>query len=163
MAELSGETIAEIGRLAAEGVARNEIARRLGVSVGSVTRHAPAGSFDRSMTAEAVKARQIDMAARRAELAGNLLADAERLREQLWEPALVYAFGGKDNTYEDHTLEEPSFADKRAIISSVSTAMAAHLRLVDHDSDGGVAHAESAMDKFMDAVAERAAQIRGGQ
>jgi|SRR6185503_2736156 len=163
MADLSDETIAEVSRLAAAGVGRNEIARRLGISAGSVTAHAPAGSFDRRKTAEAVKARQLDMAARRAELAANLLEDAERLRAQLWEPALVYAFGGKDNDYNEHTLEEPGFADKRAIISSVSTAMAAHLRLVDHDSDGGVAHAESVLDQFMDAVAQRAAEIRGKQ
>lgn len=163
MAELSGETIAEIRRLAGEGVGRNEIARRLGVSAGAVTAHAPAGAFDRSATAEAVRARQVDMAARRAELASNLLEDAARLREQLWVPALVYAFGGKDNDYNEHTLDEPSFADKRAIMSSVNTAMAAHLRLVDHDSDGGVAQATSVLDSFMDAVAERAAQIRGDQ
>lgn len=163
MAELPSETVAEIQRLAAEGVGRNEIARRLGVSSSTVTAHAPAGSFDRTASAAATKARQLDMAARRAELAANLLSDAERLREQLWEPHLAYAFGGKDNDYNEHELAEPGPADKRALISSVSTAMAAHLRLVDHDSDGGVAHAESVLDSFMDAVAQRAAEIRGKQ
>lgn len=163
MAELSSETVAEIRRLAAEGVGRNEIARRVGVSSSTVTAYAPAGSFDRGASAAATKARQIDMAARRAELAANLLADAERLREQLWRPHLAYAFGGKDNDYNEHELDEPGPADKRALMATISTAMAAHLRLVDHDSDGGVAHAESAMDRFMDAVAQRTAEIRGEQ
>lgn len=162
MNDLPDQVIGEIVRLAGEGVGRNEIARRLGVSAASVTRFAPRGSFDRAATADATKARQIDMAARRTGLAADLLADAERLREQLWQPALVYAFGGKDNDYNEHTLAEPSFADKRAVISSVSTALAAHLRLVDHDTDGGTAHAESVLDQFMGAIAERAREIDGG-
>ncbi len=156
---LSAEKVREIVRLAAARVGRNEIARRLGVSVGAVTRHAPAGSFDRSATAAGVKARKTDMAARRAELASKLLGDAERIREGLWKPALVFNFGGKDNTYNDHTLDRPSFADQRNIILSANTALAAHLRLVDHDSDGGVAHAESVLDAFMDSVAQRAREL----
>ena len=156
---LSAEKVAEIRRLAEAGLGRNEIAREAGVSVAAVTRHAPAGSFDRSSTAAAVKARQTDMAARRAVLAGKLLEDAERLRELLWKPSVVFAFGGKDNTYNEHAVDSPPFADKRTLMLSANTALMAHLRLVDHDSDGGVAHAESVLDQFMDAVAQRAREL----
>lgn len=159
---LAQGVIAEIQRLAADGVGRNEIARQLGVSAGTVTRHAPAGSFDRKSTAAAVKARKVDLAARRAEIAALLLEDAARLRAQLWQPHIAFAFGGKENTYNEHPLSEPTPADKRALITSAVTALNAHLRLVDHDADGGLHDAESVLDGFMDAVATRASQIRGG-
>jgi hypothetical protein len=158
-ARLSAETIEQIRLLAAGGVARNQIARELGVSAATVTKHAPAGSFDRSATAVAVKARQIDMAAMRAQLAADLLSDAARLREQVWQPALVYNFGGKDNTYEEHQLDEQPTDAKRTLIQAATTAVTAHLRLVDHDSDGGLDEARSVLDGFMDAVARRAAEL----
>jgi AcrR family transcriptional regulator len=159
VAGLSQETIARIRELAEGGMGRNEIARELGVSVGSVTAHAPAGAFDRSATMAAVKARQADMAERRAKLAADLLEDAERLRRQLWEPALVYNFGGKDNTYEEHELDEQPVDGKRTLMQAVSTAVAAHVRLIDHDGDGITEQAKSVLDGFMEAVAERAAQL----
>lgn len=163
MAGLSQETIARIRELAESGVGRNEIARELGVSVGSVTAHAPAGAFDRSATMAAVKARQADMAERRAKLAADLLEDAERMRRQLWEPTTLYNFGGKDNTYEEHQVDEPPFDGKRTIIQAVSTAVAAHVRLVDHDGDGGLDEAKSVLDGFMEAVAQKAAEYRDGE
>lgn len=159
---LPAVTVAEIVRLAGERVGRNEIARQLGVSVDSVTRHAPAGSFDRSATAAAVKARQIDMAARRAELAQDLLEDAARLRAQIWEPTKIYNFGGKDNTYAEMPVDEPPFEAKRTLMQATTTALAAHLRLIDHDSDGGLAHQESVIDQFMGMIADKARELGAG-
>ena len=159
MAGLSQETIARIVELAQAGMGRNEIARELDVSVGTVTAHAPRGSFDRSATMAAVKARQADMAQRRAKLAADLLEDAERMRRQLWEPALVFNFGGKDNTYEEHQLQEQPTDGKRTLMQAVTAATTAHLRLVDHDGDGTVDQAKSVLDGFMDAIASRAAQL----
>jgi predicted transcriptional regulator len=156
------ELVERIRELAAQGLGRNEVARRLEVSPRTVSKYAPAGSFDRSATAAAVKARQVDMAERRAVLAENLLGDAERLREQIWQRALVYNFGGKDNTYEEHELEEQPTDAKRTLMQAVATAVNAHVRLVDHDGDGGLDEAKSVLDGFMDAVAQRAAQYRDG-
>ncbi|MGH3436862.1 MAG: hypothetical protein ACRDRN_10400 [Sciscionella sp.] len=159
MGQLSDETIAEVRRLAEGGVARNEIARRLRVSPGAVTKYAPAGAFERSATVAAVRAHVVDMAERRALLAQGLLGDAERLREQMWEPTKVFAFGGKDNVYNEHPVQEPPVESKRALMQAVSTATSAHLRLVDHDSDGGLDEARSVLDGFMDAVARRANEL----
>lgn len=153
------DVIARIVELAKAGLARNEIARQLQVSATTVTKYAPAGSFDRAATQKAVRAHSVDMAARRAALAEQLLRDAERLRAQIWQPALVYNFGGKDNTYEEHTLQEQPVDGKRALMQTVATAMTTHLRLVDHDSDGGLDEARSVLDGFMDAVARRAAEL----
>jgi hypothetical protein len=156
------DVVEQIKALAASGVGCNEIARRLEVSPRTVSRYAPPGSFDRSATIAAVKARQADMAARRAQLAADLLEDAERMRRQLWEPALVYNFGGKDNDYNERTLDEQPVDGKRTIMQAVSTAVNAHVRLVDHDGDGGVDEAKSVLDGFMDAVARRANELAAG-
>lgn len=156
------DLVERIRELAAEGLGRNEVARRLDVSPRTVTRYAPEGSFDRSSTMAAVKARQADMAERRAALADKLLKDAERLREQIWQPALVYNFGGKDNDYNEHQLEEQPVDGKRTLMQTAVAAVTAHLRLVDHDGDGGLDEAKSVLDGFMDAVAQRAAELRDG-
>lgn len=134
---LDPEKIDEIRRLAAAGASLYRISKQLGVAHGTVRKYAPPGSFDRSATETAVKARQIDLAGRRAALAMNLLADAERLREQMWEPSVVFAFGGKDNDYNEHHVDEPSFTDKRTLMQAATTAMNAHLKLVDHDTNSG--------------------------
>jgi AcrR family transcriptional regulator len=159
VAGLPQETIARIRELAESGMGRNEIARELGVSVGSVTAHAPAGAFDRSATMAAVKARQADMAEKRAKLAADLLEDAARLREQMWQEALVYNFGGKDNTYEEHYLPEQPVDGKRTLMQAVTAAVNAHVRLIDHNGDGTTEQAKSVLDGFMEAVAERAAEL----
>ena len=157
------DVVEQIRLLAGTGLARNEVARRLGVSPRTVTKYAPAGSFDRAGTEAAVKAHSVDMAARRAALAQNLLQDAERLREQIWEPTTIYSFGGKDNTYNERAVDEPPFEAKRNLMQTVATAVTQHLRLVDHDSDGGLDEAKSVLDGFMDAVARRAAELGDDQ
>lgn len=159
-APLSAETIEEIRRLALDGVGRNEIARRLDVSADAVTRHAPAGSFDRGATAAAVKARQVDMAARRSELAAQLLDEVGRLLADMRAGHTAFGWYGKDGEYRERNLDEPPPADKRALAGAASSLLSQHLRLVDHDTDGGVAQAESVLDNFMDAVARRAAELR---
>lgn len=159
---LGEDVIRSIRELAEAGVARNEIARRLQVSATTVTKYAPAGSFDRTGTALAVRAHQVDMAARRAELAQKLLDDAVRLREQIWKPTKIYNFGGKDNTYNERAVDEPPFDAKRTLIQAAATALTAHLRIIDHDSDGGLDEARSVLDGFMDAIARRAAELQPG-
>lgn len=116
-------------------------------------------SWERSKTAAATAAAQTDMAAQRAQLAADLLQDAKRLREQMWQPAVVFAFGGRDGDYSEHRVTEPPAADKRTLMQASQAALTAHLRLVDHDSDGGVAEARSVLDGFMDAVARRASEL----
>jgi IS30 family transposase len=156
---LPEDVVQRIRELAAAGTARNEIARQVGCSPATVTRYAPAGSFDRSSTAAAVQAHKIDAAAVRAKLALDLLSDAARLREQIWQPAKIYNFGGKDNTYNDKDVDEPPADVKRTLMLAANTALTAHLRLVDHDSDGGTEQAKGVLEKFMDAVAERAHEL----
>ena len=102
-----------------------------------------------SATREATEARAVDLKARRQELAELLLDDAHRLRKQLWEPTMAFSFGGKDNTYEEAQIPEPTFGDKKNIMSSVSTAMNTVVNMTKLDQDNGVGEVVSMLDKLI--------------
>lgn len=63
-------------------MSRNDTARELGIGPSTVSRHAVSAdiSFACKSTKAATAARQVDNAARRAKLAGALLADLDRTR-----------------------------------------------------------------------------------
>lgn len=127
---------AQVKALHAEGLTRNEIARQMRRSGKTVSRIAEmlGLDFDRTRTAVATEARKVDARAKRTALAEALLDDAERLRQQLFAPALAWNFGGKDNTYEQQQIPQPSFRDQYQIMSAIGVAVDRHLRLDDHDA-----------------------------
>jgi hypothetical protein len=137
--------------LHAAGKSRNDIARETGRSQGTVTKvvHDAGRTFDRTATVAATAAKKADAAALRAELELDYLADAQRLRKQLWEPCIAFNFGGKDNTYEEHPLDEPVFADKLKIMQASTTASNASLRIEQARSDGGITAARSLVDDLL--------------
>lgn len=105
-------------RLHAEGLTRNAIARSAGVSAASVTKVCAAAglTFDRSQTHNATKARQVDLAVERTRLAEKMIGRAHKALDSLDSPYLVYSFGGKDNTYAEHSLPSaPLDAQQRAM------------------------------------------------
>lgn len=126
--------LGEIRRRNAAGESLGATARAIGRPISTVRDAAKrAGlSWDRSKTAAAVKAHTVDMAKRRNALAEQLLADAERIREQLWKPTTVYNFGGKDNDYNEREFPEAPADVKRTLMQTATTAVNAHLRLVDY-------------------------------
>lgn len=138
--------------LHATGMSRNDIARETGRSTGSVTAvvKKAGGTFDRTMTEAATAAKKADAAALRAQLELDYLEDAQKLRKQLWEPCIAFNFGGKDNTYEEHNLDEPVFADKLKIMQASTTASSAALRIDTHRNDGGMTAAVSLVDRMLD-------------
>lgn len=128
---------ARILELHGEGMSRNAIAREVGRSPGSVSNvvHAEGLSFERTAEViQATQAKQLDNRGKRARLEELLLDDALRLREQLWEPTLVYNFGGKDNTYEEHHLDRPDFGGQQAIMRTVGVAIDKAVKIAEVDS-----------------------------
>lgn len=93
--------------LHAEGLSCNAIAKRLGVAPSTISRWAAREglTFDRAQTAAAVKAHTVDLAAARIALAEKMLARSNELLDSLDKPYIVHNFGGRDNTYAEHTLE----------------------------------------------------------
>lgn len=98
-------------------------------------------------TREATEARAVDLKASRQELTALLLEDAHRLRKQLWEPARLVNFGGKDNTLAEVTLDEPLFVDKKNILSAVGIAVDRVIKLEAVDKTGEESGA--AVDKWL--------------
>lgn len=130
------ETRDEVLRLAREGVARNEIARRTGVSTASVSRICSGEdvAFDREQTAAAVKARVVDLKAARLELATDLLDDVTAARGRL------------------HIAD--SAKDFAEVAKAVHYLTGSHVRLaaVDKDDTSGVDAAKSMLGKLATAI-----------
>jgi len=146
------------------GEPRNEIARRHQRSAGTITRIAQAHglSFDRSKTKTATQAKVADNEAALAELRAELIADARRLRAELWEPCvekkpMVVSDGAQVGSHvevvEVH-YDRPPFADKQRIMTSVGIAVDKAIGIDRHsrrDED------QSAVDRWLTGIIEGAA------
>lgn len=144
-----------------QGMSRNDIAREVNRSGDVVSRTVrDAGlAFDRSgQVAAATAAKQADNRAKRAQLANDLLEDAQKLRAKLWAPALVYNFGGKDNTYTERTHDEPDASAKLKLMQAVGVAVDRSLKIDEHDSGAGV---DAARSMITDLAAKLGAAWRG--
>ncbi|MFG2976287.1 helix-turn-helix domain-containing protein [Streptomyces sp. NPDC048331] len=127
----------QIRALHADGVGRNEIARRLGRGTRTISVQCARMNlvFDNTATEAATAARNAQLAEKRSILADALVDDALRLTEQLWQPAKVFNIGGKDNTYTEKEVPEPPAADKRALMTAATAAAAQSLRLVPSETE----------------------------
>lgn len=137
-----------VAKLHAAGLGRNEIARNIRRNVASVTKIANelGLSFDRSATRAATAAKVFDAKARRAQLMQDLIADAEKLRAEIWQPCEYVDHGGKDFDEARWTLPTPTAADKLKLMQAARTALDGSLRIEVHDADGGAGESNSMLD-----------------
>ena len=151
MRTVSDDERAEIVRLHALGLGRNEIARQVGRAQRTVSLICAEEGlvFDTSMTEDATRARVAQLAALRADTAVDLHLDAMRLTQQMWEPATIYNFGGKDNTYRDKAVDEPPALDKKALMTAAGIALEKSLKLVPPADDAGAEAAKSVLGQLM--------------
>ncbi|WP_231583895.1 hypothetical protein, partial [Cellulomonas sp. A375-1] len=126
------------------GRSRTATARRLA--------HLGLSAADRTRTAAATHARVTDARARRATLRSDLLADAERVRTQLWQPHTYFDWGGKDHDFAEHTVPEPTPTDKLKLAQTVNTLVGSIERLEKMDADQGVAEAIGMLDGIAAAI-----------
>lgn len=117
----------------------HQAARTCGAAPNSVKNWALAQGHDPEViaarasekTAAATRARVEDMAARRAQLASDLMGDVNRLRGQLFAPCVerkvVTLAGSKDEvgTWElvDIDRDQPTFTDQKAIMTTIAIAV----------------------------------------
>lgn len=122
---LTDDQRALVLELARSGMARNGIARQVACSTStvSVICHAAGVSFERTQTMAATKARQADNAARRAGIISKLYDITDRRLEEMDQPHLVFAFGGKDNDYKEHRLKKPPSVDMKNLMQAANMAM----------------------------------------
>lgn len=122
-----------------EGKSRNAIAKEFGIAGQTVTRIcAEAGlSFDRTQTTLAVRARSVDLADARLLLAQKMVVAAQDALDDLDAPYLVFNFGGKDNTFEEHLLDGPPEEVRRSIMTTAGIAFDKATKAVESVSDEG--------------------------
>jgi hypothetical protein len=147
------------------GKARNQIALDHGVSAGSVTNIARefelTEAFDRSATKHATEAAVADNRAWRAVTSRRFLEEANKALDRLHEPYLVYGFGGKENTYNEHELPAPPAGELRNFMTGAAVAFDKHLAADRHDADAGTEGARSVLGALGEALQVAAARIDG--
>lgn len=107
------------------GKSCNTIAREFGRSSNTISRIARDVNHQFAQV-NALRAREINRkygAEWRADMRQLLADEARRLLADMRKPALVYSFGGRDNAYNEHEIEEPDFRSKRDLMQAVSTAL----------------------------------------
>lgn len=140
-----------VAELHAQGKGRNQIAREIGRAQRTVSVIAAELDlvFDVSMTEDATRHRVAQLAERRAILAEALQGDAERLTEQMWQPAVVFNFGGKENSYNEREVNEPPTGDKKNLMAAAGIALEKSLKLVPPADDAGAEAAQSMLGQLM--------------
>lgn len=126
-------------RLYNEGLGRNEIARQMDRPHGTVTNIARRVGvrFDTADAEVAIETNKAKAAEIRSRLAVKLALSAEALAEQMWEPAVLGNFGGRNNTWSQVDVPEPPPADKRALASAAATLLDRSLKLDEYDRHQG--------------------------
>ncbi|MFE2457520.1 helix-turn-helix domain-containing protein [Streptomyces sp. NPDC059402] len=157
MRKVTDEDRAEIIRLHGEGKGRNEIARLIGRAQRTVSLVCAEEGlvFDVTMTEDATRHRVAQLAERRAILAEALQDDAERLTEQMWQPAKVFRIGGSANTYTEHELDEPPADAKKDLMASAGIAIEKSLKLVPPRDDDGTEQVGSLLTSLYDKLRDR--------
>lgn len=134
-----------------------EAARRTGIPEGTIASwrsRSGIATLQAERTRTALEVQVLTLAERRTRLAADLLDDVERLRSQLFAPAVerkVIASGD----IVDVRLPEPSFSDKKALMVSIAVAVDKVLLLSGeatsrHETIGDRPQAEERLAKIID-------------
>lgn len=154
MPTFTPEELATIDRrlraLHRNGHSRNEIAKRLGISPGSVTTHSRrlGLSFDRNATAAAVEARTVDLKARRKAILTRLYDRVEKNLDRLEAPTYDYTLIVPGSAEDGATVttqrdDAPPSADERAHMATITGYLQSAVKLEQVDADGGESEAKS--------------------
>lgn len=127
---------AEILKLHAQGLSRNEIRRRLGCGSGTVTKVVSAAgkTFDRSATHRAVADRRIDLAARRQQQTARLYDAMDLLLERINDPTPVTILRGEGGVESERTVSHLPARDAQQLMAAIKAgrSTAADLERVDN-------------------------------
>lgn len=131
-----------------------EIARKHDVAPSTVTKIAKdsgqTGAFERSQTENATRAVVADNRSRRAQLASDLLTDAQRFRERAWAPYSYYERGQFGP--ELVTLDKPPLKDAKEAYVAIGISLQRHAELEKLDSDRGEERAKSMLGQLAEAL-----------
>lgn len=129
-----------------EGLSCNAIAKKLGVGAATISRWAEAEGLTfpgRAQVKVAQEVREFDMAAARVRLARKMTANADHVLDSLDGPYLVYSFGGKDNDYNEHTLDTAPMSARREAQTIGAIAFDKLTKALEGVEDGGVSEGKA--------------------
>jgi len=138
------ETRAHIVALMRAGMGRNAIAREVGLAGSTITTIARAEghTFERTDSEVAVRARQIDMAKERQELAQMFLLRAREALEDMDAPTELghWSSAGEHGgaQYDTVILDAPTVADRRNLMTIAGIAIQRAADLTRASDGGGV-------------------------
>ncbi|XVU25795.1 helix-turn-helix domain-containing protein [Actinoplanes sp. CA-054009] len=144
-----------VRELHAQGKSRNAIAKELGRSGRTISRIAAELKLDferTEATRAATTAKVEDGRARRAQLQLDALDAAGRLMGQMFDKTKVYAFGGKENEYNEVEHDEPPFRDKRDIATAIKALADTALKLAEYDKATGHEDEKSMLTDLREAL-----------
>lgn len=134
---ITDEQRAQMDGLQAAGMGRNEIARQVGISLATVTKHFPPGTFDRAATEAATKAKVADAADRRVNIALRELDITELIQANVIRglkgegfSKLVKSGSGAERT---ETLDYIPAGDLQQLSNSRSSSVTIIKRLTGED------------------------------
>lgn len=132
-----------------KGTLPSVVARKFAISRSSVVQigreagivRPPLSDAQKHGQRKATEASRLEARRRRNELSLALLADAEKLRQQLWQPAIAFDFGGggENYGYHEHQLKQPDARAKRDLVIALAVLIDKHIaieRLEDEASTG---------------------------
>ncbi|WP_130414554.1 helix-turn-helix domain-containing protein [Xylanimonas ulmi] len=135
------------------GMTQRKAGKALGVSQSTIARWSDdlGIPWNRDPVKPAVAAKVFDAKAKRAQLEKDLLDDAARLRQQIWEPHEYIDHGGKNFTEVRWTQAEPSPADKLKLMQAATVAVRHSLDIAKHDSEANeYTEQRNVVDELMD-------------
>ncbi|CAM5332281.1 GcrA family cell cycle regulator [Streptomyces aurantiogriseus] len=159
----SAEDEEQLRQLHADGVSRNEIARQMGWSVGTITNHARrlGLSFDREATRAAAEARQVDLKDRRQRIQEQLLDLAERTIERAQTRYLVHGFSHTGESVAEW-LQQPPAKETKDLTLAASSALTSALKLAQVDAgDEGRENARGLLATLGEAMTAAARELGG--
>lgn len=120
------------------GHPRNEIARQIGVSGSTVTTvcRKEGRLFDRSAQLLDLRAIEEDLGELRDLVTKKMLIVANDALDSLDGPHLVFNFGGRDNDYAEHLLDEAPLETKLDAMRAASLAVDKATRIVERSNPG---------------------------
>lgn len=135
-APVTDDERAQIIALIESGASCQAVAEQAGRSPDTISRIAKSigWTFGHTNAARAREARSAYSAEKRAELAARITEEVERLLDDLRKPHLAFNFGGKDNTYEEHQLDEPPVEAKRALMQTIRDGLRTVIDIDRHDN-----------------------------
>ncbi|WP_371538403.1 hypothetical protein OG210_21930 [Streptomyces sp. NBC_00466] len=144
------ETLRQLHR---DSVSRNDIARQMGWSVGTITNHARrlGLDFDRSATRAAVEARQVDLKEQRQQAQQRLM---DFFNRQLNRAQGQYRLTGFDHVgqFVAQLVPEPPAKETKDLTTAAMQALNGALKLAQVDAESDTDKAKAALGSLGNAL-----------